>query len=265
MGIAAVCQMTSGPRWAENLETATRLVTDAASRGATFISLPENFDLMSGSEEKRSSADSVEGERLRPLRDLARTRGITLLCGSFAETGPGGKIHNTSVLVGPAGETLAVYRKLHLFDVEVGDGATYRESELVVAGNDSVVAKTSVGRVGMSICYDLRFPELYRKLSATGAEVLCVPSAFTDRTGRDHWEVLLRARAIENLCYVVAAAQWGDHPGGRRTYGRSMIVDPWGTVLCTVPDGIGIGLAEIDLDRLRTIRAKLPALQHRRF
>jgi predicted amidohydrolase len=265
MALAAVCQMSSGPIWADNLATARRLIAEACARGATFISLPENFDLMSGTKDKRALADSVEGERLRPLRELASERRVTLLCGSFAEAGPDGKIHNTSVLIGPTGETLGVYRKVHLFDVDVGDGATYRESELVAPGTETVVAESEAGRVGLSICYDLRFPELYRKLSAAGADLLCVPSAFTERTGRDHWEVLLRARAIENQSYVVAAAQWGEHPGGRRTYGRSMIIDPWGTVLCCVPDGIGVGLAEIDLGRLRDVRARLPALRHRRL
>jgi predicted amidohydrolase len=256
--------MTSGPNWADNLATALDLVRQAAERGATFVNLPENFDLMGSPEDKRALADAVEGERLRPLREAASRLGLTLLCGSFAESGPAGKIYNTSVLVGPNGRTLAVYRKLHLFDADVGD-REYRESQLVASGDETVVAESDAGRIGMSICYDLRFPELYRSLSSKGAEVLCVPAAFTERTGRDHWEVLLRARAIENLGYVVAPAQWGEHPGGRRTFGRSMIVDPWGTVLCCVPDGTGVGTAEIDLARLRAIRAKLPALAHRRM
>ena len=265
MALAAVCQMTSGPVWEENLATAKSLIEQAAGRGATFIVLPENFDLMASAKEKQAQADSIEGERLRSLRETTRRLGVTLVCGSFAEVGAGGKIHNTSVMLGPEGETLAIYRKLHLFDADVGDGASYQESALVSAGSEPVVATSVAGKVGLSICYDLRFPELYRALSAKGAEILCVPSAFTERTGRDHWEVLLRARAIENLCYVVAAAQWGEHPGGRRTYGRSMIVDPWGTVLCCVPDGVGVGVAEIDLERLNGLRKKLPALQHRKL
>jgi deaminated glutathione amidase len=262
MPLAAVCQMTSGPVWGDNLAAAVALIEEAARRGATFIALPENFDLMAGQELKRAQADSIEGERLRPLREVSRKLRVTLLCGSFAEASRAGKIHNTSVLLGPMGETLAVYRKLHLFDADVGDEA-YRESDLVAPGNGTVVAPCPVGTIGMSICYDLRFPELYRELSSKGADILCVPSAFTERTGRDHWEILLRARAIENLCFVIAPAQWGPHPSGRRTYGRSMIVDPWGTVLCCVPDGGGVGVAEIDLGRLKQVRASLPALKHR--
>jgi predicted amidohydrolase len=266
MALAAVCQMTSGPAWADNLATASALITRAAARGATFVALPENIDLMANAEAKRSFVDDQTApDRLLPLRNLAKKLEVTVLCGSVAERAPEGKIYNTSILFGPGGETLASYRKMHLFDADVGDGAPYRESDLVASGTDTVVTDSTVGRIGMSICYDLRFPELYRRLSADGAEILCVPSAFTEPTGRDHWEVLLRARAIENFCYVVAPAQWGQHSSGRRTYGRSMIVDPWGTVLCRVPDGIGIALAEIDLGRLRSIRAKLPALKHRRL
>jgi predicted amidohydrolase len=266
MALAAICQMTSGPVWADNLATASDLVTQAAARGATFVALPENFDLMASAEAKRAFAEGTSAsDRLFPLRDLAKRLRVTVLCGSIAQKAPGGKIHNTSVLLGPDGETLATYRKVHLFDADVGDGAPYRESELVAPGVETVVADADIGRIGMSICYDLRFPELYRRLSTNGAEVLCVPSAFSEPTGRDHWEVLLRARAIENFAYVIAPAQWGQHAGGRRTYGRSMIVDPWGLVMCCVPDGVGIGMAEIDLARLRAIRAKLPALTHRRL
>jgi predicted amidohydrolase len=158
-----------------------------------------------------------------------------------------------------------VYRKIHLFDVELNDGASYHESELVIPGRETITAETTVGRVGLSVCYDLRFPELYRRLSSAGATVLTVPAAFTLMTGKDHWEVLLRARAIENQCYVVAAAQHGSHPGHRLTYGHSMIVDPWGTVLCCCPDGPGVAVAEIDPTALTRIRSSLPALKHRRL
>lgn len=264
--IAAVCQLNSGPDRARNIQRALELVSLAASRGAAFIALPENFELMASAAEKRAQADAIDGETLRPLRELVARLGVTLVAGSFAErsTGPD-KVHNTSVLFGPDGARLAVYRKIHLFDVEVGDGAIYRESELVAAGDAAVTSPTTAGRVGLSICYDLRFPELYRQLSRVGAEILCVPSAFTLLTGKDHWEPLLRARAIENQCYVVAPAQWGSHPGGRVTYGHSLIVDPWGTVLCCHPDGEGVALAELDLAALDRIRLSLPALRHRRL
>ena len=267
MPLAAVCQMSSGPDHQQNVDQARELVSHAAALGASFVSLPENFELLASSAEKRDQAETLDGPTLTALRDLARALGITLLCGSFAEKAADDprKVYNTSVVFGPTGATLGIYRKIHLFDVELNDGATYRESELVIPGDDPVTAETSVGRLGMSICYDLRFPELYRRLSRAGAVVLSVPAAFTLMTGKDHWEVLLRARAIENQCYVVAAAQHGSHPGNRLTYGRSMIVDPWGTVLCCCPDGPGVAVAEIAPAALARIRASLPALKHRRL
>ncbi len=266
MPLAAVCQMNSGPDRRKNLDSARELIAKAASLGASLVCLPENFELMASAQEKRAQAEPLGGPTIAGLRDLARALGVTLLCGSFAERSASeGKIHNTSVLVGPDGAILATYRKIHLFDVEIGDGATYRESELVAPGDDPVASDTALGRLGLSICYDLRFPELYRRLVRQGAEILAVPAAFTLATGRDHWEVLLRARAVENQCYVVAAAQWGEHPGRRVTYGRSMIVDPWGTVLCQCPDGTGVAVAEIDRAALARIRRALPALDHRRL
>jgi len=264
---AAVCQMNAGPDRAENLRTAERLVSEAAERGAQLIGLPENFELMASADEKRAQARPLE-DTLQPLRALAKRRAITLLAGSCAERpaeATGEKFFNTSALIGPAGDIIARYRKIHLFDVELGDGATYHESQSVLPGTEIVLAETAVGRVGLSVCYDLRFPELYRELSRLGAEVLTVPSAFTQVTGRDHWEVLLRARAIENQCFVVAPAQWGAHPGKRVTYGHSMIVDPWGTILCSAPDGVGIATAELDRDSLSRIRKSLPALEHRKL
>ncbi len=265
MPLAAVCQINSGPDRKANLAQARELVGRAAGLGASFVALPENFELMASSQEKREQAEPLDGPTIRSLRELAHALGITLLCGSLAERAEGGKVHNTSVLVGPDGALLAAYRKVHLFDVEIGDGATYRESELVVPGEEAITAATPVGQVGLSVCYDLRFPELYRRLSRAGAEILTVPAAFTLMTGKDHWEVLLRARAIENQCYVVAAAQHGSHPGNRLTYGHSMIVDPWGIVLACCPDGPGVAVAEIDRRAIERIRRSLPALQHRRF
>jgi predicted amidohydrolase len=259
--------MNSGPDRAENLRTAAALIGEAADRGARFIGIPENFELMSSAEEKRAQARPLE-ETLEPLRDLARRRGVTLLAGSCAERPKGAtdeRFFNTSALIGPSGELLARYRKLHLFDVELGDGATYHESQSVLPGSEVVMVDSEAGRVGLSVCYDLRFPELYREQSRRGAELLCVPSAFTLATGRDHWEVLLRARAIENQCFVLAPAQWGSHPGKRVTYGRSMIVDPWGTVLCCCPDGVGVAVAELDREAQQRIRKSLPALELRKL
>jgi predicted amidohydrolase len=259
--------MNSGPDRSANLRTAERLIAEAADRGARFIGLPENFELMSTAEEKRAQARPLE-EALQPLRDLAKSRAVTLLAGSIAERPAGTegeRFFNTSALLAPTGNLLARYRKIHLFDVELGDGATYRESQSVIPGEEVVVVDCDAGRAGLSVCYDLRFPELYRAQSQRGAELLCVPSAFTLATGRDHWEVLLRARAIENQCFVIAPAQWGRHPGNRVTYGRSMIVDPWGTVLCCCPDGIGVAVAEVDRESLLRIRKSLPALEHRKL
>jgi predicted amidohydrolase len=266
MPLAAVCQLNSGPDHGKNLAQACELVTRAAALGASLVSLPENFELMASSAEKLAQAEALDGPTLTTLRDLARALGITLLCGSFAEKAEDPtKVYNTSVVVGPDGAVLGIYRKIHLFDVELNDGAKYHESELVIPGGDAVTAETALGRLGMSVCYDLRFPELYRRLSSAGALLLSVPAAFTLMTGKDHWEVLLRARAIENQCYVIAAAQHGSHPGNRLTYGHSMIVDPWGTVLCCCPDGPGVAVAEIDKTALTRVRAALPALKHRRL
>ncbi|MHB1846754.1 MAG: carbon-nitrogen hydrolase family protein [Deltaproteobacteria bacterium] len=266
MPLAAVCQMTSGPDRGKNLDQAKALLMRAASLGATLAALPENFELMASAEEKRAQAEPLEGPTLSALRELARALGLSVLAGSFAELSPvPNRVHNTSCLIDAKGELSAVYRKIHLFDVELGDGATYHESAVVAPGRETVVADSSLGKLGLSICYDLRFPELYRKLSAAGAELLAVPAAFTLATGKDHWEPLLRARAIENQCYALAPAQFGEHPGNRRTYGRSMIVDPWGTVIACCPDGPGVALAEIDLAALARIRQALPALRHRRL
>ena len=265
MLIAAV-QMASGPDRTKNLEVATRLVRRAAERGAVLVGLPENVAWMGSEKDRASAAERLDGPSLTRFAELARQLRIHLLAGSIMEAGaPGGRVHNTSVLLGPEGQQLAVYRKIHLFDAEVGDGASYRESDTVAPGEAPVTAETPLGTVGLSICYDLRFPELYRELTKRGAEVLLVPAAFTLHTGKDHWHVLLRARAIEAQSYVVAAAQWGKHPLGRVTYGHALIADPWGTVLAEAPDGIGFALAELDGARLRDVRASLPSLQHQRL
>lgn len=262
----AVVQMASGADKAKNLATAERLVREAADRGATLVGLPENVAWMGPETERASAAEALEGPTLSRFAALARNLRLHLLAGSVLETGgEGGRLYNTSVLFGPTGERLAVYRKIHLFDVDVGDGQTYRESAAVAPGKDVVLAETPLGRIGLSVCYDLRFPELYRALSAQGAVLLTVPSAFTLLTGKDHWEVLLRARAIENQAYVLAPAQGGRHPGDRLTYGHALVADPWGLVVACASDGEGLAVAEMDLGLLERVRTRLPALRHRRL
>jgi predicted amidohydrolase len=265
MRVAAV-QMTSGADKAQNLDTATRLIRKAAESGAGFVGVPENFAWMGPEPERDRNAEGLDGPTLARMAGLARELRITLLAGSVLEAGaPGGRLFNTSVLLGPGGERLGVYRKLHLFDVEVGDGQTYRESAAVAPGTEVVVADSPAGKVGLSVCYDLRFPELYREHAKRGAVLLTVPAAFTLMTGKDHWEVLLRARAIENQAYVVAPAQQGKHPKDRLTWGHAMVVDPWGLVVARASEGEGVAMAELDLPYLEKVRRNLPALQHRRL
>jgi predicted amidohydrolase len=265
MRIAAV-QMTSGADKASNLEAATRLIRKAADAGAGFVGVPENFSWMGPEPERDQNAESLDGATLARMAELAKSLKISVLAGSILETGaPGGRLFNTSVLFGPDGQRLGLYRKIHLFDVEVGDGQTYRESAAVAPGTEVVVADAPLGKVGMSVCYDLRFPELYRRHAEAGAVLLTVPAAFTLMTGKDHWEVLLRARAIENQAWVIAPAQQGRHPKDRLTWGHAMVVDPWGLVVACASEGEGFALAELDLEYLAKVRRTLPALQHRRL
>ncbi|MBL8917026.1 MAG: carbon-nitrogen hydrolase family protein [Archangium sp.] len=262
--IAAV-QMTSGAEKAKNLEAAERLIRKAVKSGAEFVGVPENFAWMGPEPERAANAETLDGETLVRMAALAKELGVTVLAGSVLESGaPGGRCFNTSVLFGPKGERLGVYRKIHLFDVEVGDGQTYRESAAVAPGTDVVVVESPVGKVGLSVCYDLRFPELYRKHADGGATLITVPAAFTLATGKDHWEVLLRARAIENQAYVIAPAQQGRHPKDRMTWGHAMVVDPWGLVVARASEGEGFAMAELDLEYVAKVRASLPALKHRR-
>jgi predicted amidohydrolase len=208
----------------------------------------------------------LDGLVVTRLRGLAAELGVTLLVGSVAERIEGDRrVYNTSVLVGPDGGLLGVYRKIHLFDIDLPGLEHLKESRAVAPGTELVVAEAPVGPVGLSICYDLRFPELYRALVARGARLLAVPSAFTERTGKAHWEILLRARAIENLAFVVAPAQYGVHGKGRASHGHAMIVDPWGTVLAEVQDGEGLAVADLDLERQDRLRRELPALRHARL
>lgn len=263
---AAVVQMTSTEDREKNLRVADSLVHAAAARGAGLVGLPENFSFMGPEKDKLRFAEPVDGPVLGRMAALARKLKIHLLAGSILEAGaPEGRAYNTSVLFGPTGERAAAYRKIHLFDVAIPDGATYHESKSIAPGDRPVLARTDLGAIGLSVCYDLRFPELYRRLAAEGAEILCVPSAFTLHTGKDHWEVLLRARAIEDLCYVLAPAQFGRHSEQRVTYGNALIVDPWGAVVARASDGEGIAVADLDPAVLERVRRELPALSHRRL
>ena len=263
--LAAVVQMTSVADRTHNLERAGHWIGEAARAGARLCALPENFSFMREEGVRpHPGAEPLDGPSSRFLRDQAKQHGIVIAGGSFPEAVPGEeRVYNTSLVIGEDGEVRAVYRKIHLFDIDL-PGVSLRESAAVAPGDALALAQTCAGQLGLSICYDVRFPELYRELVSRGAQILLVPSAFTVPTGRDHWEVLLRARAIENQCYLLAAAQFGAHSARRESYGRSLIVDPWGTVLATAADGEGIALAELSLDRLQEIRRRLPALQHRR-
>jgi predicted amidohydrolase len=262
--VAAV-QLNSTADLPANLASADRLTRAAAADGARLIVLPEKWTAIGTDEQSRAAAQTLDGPAIAWARATARELGVDLVAGSILERVPGQvKLANTSVHVDPDGELRATYRKLHMFDVEVA-GRTYRESELEQPGEEIVVSQTADGvLLGLSICYDLRFPELYRILAVRGARVIAVPAAFTLATTRDHWETLLRARAIENQAFVIAANQFGAHPGGQRSGGRSMIVDPWGLVLAQAPDREGYALAELDLERQLEIRAQLPSLANRR-
>jgi deaminated glutathione amidase len=259
--IAAV-QLNSNGDKARNLGVAERLVRAAAADGAELVALPEKWNLLASGPEMAAGAEPLDGPSLGAARAWARELGIHLLAGSIAERGEP-KSFNTSVLIGPAGEDLAVYRKIHMFDVEAG-GVSYRESEHEAAGEEIVAAELDGLGIGLSVCYDLRFPELYRILALRGARILAVPSAFTLATGRDHWEILLRARAVENQAFVLAPNQVGEAPPHYSSYGRSAIVDPWGTVLATAADGERFAAAELDLAAQERVREKLPSLANRR-
>jgi deaminated glutathione amidase len=262
---AAAVQLTSTADRERNLATADRLTRAAAAAGAELVVLPEKWALLGTPEETAAGAEPFDGPALTWARETARELGIDLVAGSIAERVPGReKGSNTSVHIGPDGEVRAVYRKIHMFDVEVG-GRAYRESEHEEGGEELVVSETAGGvEVGMSVCYDLRFPELYRILAVRGARVITVPAAFTLATTRDHWEVLLRARAIEDQAFVIAANQVGEHAPGYRSGGRSMIVDPWGVVLAQAPDAETIACADLDLERQADVRRTLPSLANRR-
>jgi predicted amidohydrolase len=262
---AGAVQLTATTDKDRNLATADRLVREAAARGAELVLLPEKWALLGSADELRAGAEERGGTALAWASATARELGIDLVAGSLTLREPDReRLVNASVHVGPDGETRALYRKLHMFDVEV-DGRTYRESDAEEAGDEVVLSATAGGvELGLSVCYDLRFPELYRALADRGARIVTVPSAFTLPTTRDHWEVLLRARAIEDQAFVVAANQIGDHGHGMRSGGRSMIVDPWGVVLAAAPDTECAIVADLDLALLADVRRRLPSLANRR-
>lgn len=262
---AAVVQLNSTEDLDTNLEHADRLTRAAVAAGAELVVLPEKWTVLGRPNVMSANAQALDGPAVRWACALASELEIDLIAGSFVERVAGQeKTANTSLHVGPDGQIRASYRKLHMFDVEVA-GTVYAESASEQAGSTVTLTETAQGRaLGMSVCYDLRFPELYRELSRRGAEVFSVPSAFTLATTRDHWEVLLRARAIENQAFVIAANQIGKHPPGHSSGGRSMIVDPWGVTLAVAPDIETVALADLDFAHLREVRRKLPALEHRR-
>jgi predicted amidohydrolase len=264
--LVAAVQMSSGSDPQKNVADATALVHSAADGGATYIQLPEYFNYLGPARGFASAAEPIPGPTTSAMAELAVSRGVTLHLGSMAEvSGIGDKVFNTSVLIDPSGRIVATYRKAHLFDVDVPGAVVHRESDVIVAGDELAVAPVGSFLLGMSICFDLRFPEMYRALSAAGAQILAVPAAFNASTGRAHWSVMLRARAIENHAFVVAAAQVGTTAEGIATFGHSMIVDPWGVVLGeALSDGPEVLTATLDLDQVAERRTQIAVMEFRR-
>jgi predicted amidohydrolase len=269
--VAAVVQLSSQDDVAENLRRAEFWIGEASGAGAHLVTLPENFAFMGEEDQKRQIAESLlppHGTIVRRMAECARKTGAFIVAGGMPEkSSDPARPFNTSVLFAPTGEVIARYRKIHLFDVDLPDGTRLEESRAASAGSsdDLVVVRANGVPLGMTICYDVRFPELYRALETRGARVITVPAAFTVSTGKDHWHVLLRARAIENQVFVLAPAQTGKHPKGRLTYGKSLIVDPWGDVLAQVGEGEGFALARLDLGYQDKVRQGLPCLRHKRL
>jgi predicted amidohydrolase len=278
--VVAAVQMTSSDDVEANLDRCRELVREAAGAGALLVGLPENFAYLGGDQDHRlalaealpapgAAHRAASGPILRAMQELARSAGVWLILGGFPERGrAAARLRNSSLLVDPDGLVVAVYRKIHLFDVDLAGlpgGRRFRESDAIEPGDEVVVAETPLGPIGMSVCYDLRFPELYRALAVRGARIVSVPSAFTAETGKDHWHVLLRARAIENQVYVLAPAQVGTHGPTRRSYGHALVVDPWGTILAECGEPEGFALARLDFAYQDKVRAALPALTHRKL
>ncbi|MDH3974599.1 MAG: carbon-nitrogen hydrolase family protein [Deltaproteobacteria bacterium] len=264
--IVAAIQMTSVNDRDENLNKANILLSEGIERGASLLALPENFSFMGKEEEKTRVVEDLEsGISLRFLKEFAFKKGVWIMGGSIPVKADSGKMYNTSLLINDNGDIAARYDKIHLFDVDIAGGESHRESKLVEPGKEPVTVDTPLGRLGLSICYDLRFPELYRSLTQEGAKIIFSPAAFTVETGLAHWEILIRARAIENQVYMIAPAQYGTHSSTRRTFGHAMIVDPWGKVLAKAADRETVITAEIDFSYQDEVRQGLPCLRHRRF
>ena len=264
--LAAAIQMTTSIDKAANLDKAESLIRLAAARGARVVGLPEVFNWRGKRTEEPAAAEPLDGPTLTLMAGLARELEIHLLAGSITEHIPNEtRRYNTSVLFGPDGARLAVYRKIHLFDIDLPGRVTIKESDVKLPGDEVVTAATTLGAIGLSICYDLRFPELFRRLAFAGARILMIPSAFTFPTGEAHWETLIRARAIENQCFVIAPAQFGPNVHGFSDYGNSMIVDPWGRVLARAGDQEGVVIAPLDIEYLERVRSELPSLAHARL
>ena len=266
----AVVQLNSQSDVGANLARVAELVGRAADMGAELVALPENFAFMGDSDEgKRAIAEDLatcEGPIARAIAELARSKGIFVVAGGMPEkSGDDARPFNTSALFAPNGALLARYRKIHLFDVDLPDGTTLKESGACAPGEETVVTEVRCHKLGMTICYDVRFPELYRRLVDAGARMVTIPAAFTLTTGKDHWLTLLRARAIEDQVFVIAPAQHGKHPRGRQTYGKSAIVDPWGDVLAQCGEGEGVAIASLDFAYQDKVRAALPSLKHRKL
>ena len=261
----AAIQMASSPNVSGNLLEAGRLIETAASQGAKLVVLPENFALMGVNETDK--LDIAESDGTGPIQEFlskaAERHKVWLVGGTMPIWGGAGKVRAACLVFDAKGQRVGRYDKIHLFDVSVpGTEESYQESSTIEAGEDALVVDTPFGRLGLSVCYDIRFPELYRQMSSVGMDILAVPSAFTARTGAAHWEILVRARSVENLCYTIAANQGGFHINGRETYGHSMVVDPWGAVMASLAQGSGVVTAEFDRDRLEKVRAAFPALEH---
>lgn len=261
----AVLQMNSKADRGENIAAALALIDRAAAAGARMVALPEVWPYLGPEDANRDHAETVPGPTTDLLAERARRHGIYIHGGSIYESRPGDPgMYNTTVVIDPQGEIVARYSKIHMFDVVLNSDDEYRESATVTPGTEIVVTEIDGIQVGLAICYDLRFPELFRILALKGAQAVILPAAFTLMTGKDHWETLIRARAIENEIYMVAPAQWGTYLPGKWCYGRSMVVDPWGTVLATAPDGVGTAQATIDPMRVETVRRQIPSLANRR-
>ncbi|MBF2066479.1 MAG: carbon-nitrogen hydrolase family protein [Calothrix sp. C42_A2020_038] len=265
--LAAAIQMTSVPDVKSNLAQAEEFIDLAVNQGAQLVGLPENFAFMGEESDKLSQGNYIAQETEKFLTTMAQRYQIAILGGGFPVPTDSGKVYNTALLIDSNGQELSRYHKVHLFDVNVPDGNTYRESSTVMAGKElpQVCSTEKLGNIGLSVCYDVRFPELYRHMSHQGADILFVPAAFTAFTGKDHWQVLLQARAIENTCYVIAPAQTGINYARRQTHGHAMVIDPWGTILADAGEKPGVAIAEINPSRLEQVRRQMPSLQHRVF